>query len=103
MRSKMTRFEKKTAEWLAKVTRCDTNAPVATSVMVSTICKAQLSDSSSTSRSSLLLAKTAANQKIARLLIRSFHEERTLEGKELDIQQKKEDHERKLMQPREDD
>ena len=99
----MTRFEKKTAERLAKVTRCDTDAPVATSVMVSTICSVELSDSSSTSLSSLLLAKTAANQKIARLLIRPFYEERTLQGIQLDIQQKEKNHERKLMQPREDD
>ena len=87
----------------AKVTRCNTDASVAASVMVSTICSAQLSDSSSTSCSSLLLAQTAANQKIAHLLIRLFHEERDLAGKELDIQQKKGDHKGKLMQPREDD
>ena len=53
--------------------------------MVSTILCARSSGSSRTSRSSLLLAKTAAKQEIARLRVRDLQEERDLQEKEIDI------------------
>ena len=101
LHSEKARFDKNTAEWLAKVTRPDTDAPAATSVMVSTLRSARLNGSSSTSRSSLLLARTAAKREVARLRIRHLQEERDLQEKELDIPQQREDDERKLKQQRE--
>ena len=72
MRSEKTRFEKRKADWLAKIARCDTDAPAATSVMVSTIRSPQLSGLSSTSCSSSLLAKTAANQRSRAYLFATY-------------------------------
>ena len=103
LHSEKARFDKNTAEWLAKITRRDTDAPAATSVMVSTLCSARSNGSSSTSRSTLLLARTAAKREVARLCIRHLQEKRDLQEKELDIQQQREDDERKLKQQREDD
>ena len=101
LHSEKARFDKNTAEWLAKVTRRDTDAPAATSVMASTLRSARSNGSSSTSRSSLFLARTAAKREVARLRIRHLQEERDLQEKELDIQQQREDDERKLKQQRE--
>ena len=102
LHSEKARLDKNTAEWLAKVTRRDTDAPAATSVMVSTLRSARPNGSSRTSCSSLHLARTAAKREVARLRIRHLQEERDLQEKELDIQQQREDDERKLKQQRED-
>ena len=101
LHSEKARFDKNTAEWLAKVTRRDTDAPAATSVKVSTFCSDRSNGSSSTSRSTLLLARTNAKREVAHLRIRHLQEGRDLQEKELDIQQQREDNERKLKQQRE--
>ena len=101
LHSEKARFDKNTAEWLAKVMRRDTDTPAAKSVMVSTLRSARSNGSSRTSRSSLLLARIAAKREVARLRIRHLQEEHDLQEKELDIQQQREDDERKLKQQRE--
>ena len=101
LHSEKARFDKNTAEWIAKITLSNTDVPAAASAMLSTICSPPSSGSSSTFRSSLLLAKTAVKQKISRLRIRHLQEERDLQEKELDIQQQREDDEGKLKQQRE--
>ena len=98
LQSEKAGFNKNSAEGLAKITPSDTDAPAATTVMVSTIRSTQSNGSSSTFRCSLLLAKIALKPKIALLLIRHLQEVRELQKKELDVQQQQEKEKRKLKQ-----